>query len=77
MGETYPEREVKALACTHLPMVVRSADAKSERLLLKLPEITQEQAEQLEMPELIELFTMLLPSVNMEKNFLSKWRRAK
>lgn len=54
-----------------------SADAKSERLLLKLPEITQQQAEQLEMPELIELFTMLLPSVNMEKNFLSKWRRAK
>lgn len=72
MGETSPDRQVKALACTHLPM-----DAKSERLLLKLPEITQQQAEQLEMPELIELFTMLLPSVNMEKNFLSKWRRAK
>lgn len=45
-----------------------------ERLLLQLPELTQQQAEQLEMPE---LFTMLLPSVNMDKNFLSKWRLKK
>jgi len=50
---------------------------KAKGCYVQLPEITQQQAEQLEMPELIELFTMLLPSVNMEKNFLSKWRRAK
>jgi len=45
-----------------------------ESLLLKLPELTQQQAEQRQMPE---LFTMFLPSVNMDKNFLSKWRLKK
>ena len=33
--------------------VVRSADAKSERLLFKLPELTQLQAEVLEMLQLL------------------------